>query len=217
MENSFLPALKGEKEMKHLWGQGNSIPILFPLSSFTGIFHVFSSTIAKRLHQVSLLSNSSKVGLTTPRTYKNVCECVLRRDGLMFWSENERRGSFIYFFSVITTTITVNILVLNDSETAVIYSVKWILNKFLLTSRKTYSLLLPLTPSCSVYVCEEKLEKFEWFSVIFIISLMMKNSVVFICLDIYFYFDTSRRALESFRLSPVVLSSASVVLLESFA
>lgn len=70
---------------------------------------------------------------TTRSPLLAVSVCARSNDGLMLWSETERQVFFfhIYFFSMITTSITVNILPLNGSE-IVIYSLKLIEELFLL-------------------------------------------------------------------------------------
>lgn len=119
MENSFPSARRRRKRDKTFMGtKGELFSKCFPQES---LFHVFSSRV-----RIKFLPCSAKGRPNHPldNIYK-VCECVLSwRDGLIGNRENT------HFLPMITTSITVNSLLLNGSEIIIIYSLKWSENFF---------------------------------------------------------------------------------------
>lgn len=110
---------------------------------FTRLFFLFLvSRVPSRNSWIKVSSSGGHPSNHPLRVFMSWAVSVcLAKDGLMLWSETERQvfhplGTYTSLLSpsMITTSITVNILLLNGSETVVIYSLKWIVEKTFFSS-----------------------------------------------------------------------------------
>lgn len=133
MENSFLRS-KAKKRWSIYGRKENSSSLLITFFIFRFSQDSFLCFSSLEYHRETVESSFSSYGGQPanhpPRVFMSEAVSVcLQKMGWCCDRKPSDKFFYIYFFSMITTSITVNILLLNGSEIVVIYSLKWIVKK----------------------------------------------------------------------------------------